>query len=99
MAAESRTTTDHDEIRRWAEERGGTPASVRDTGEDEAGVLRVDLPGGAGGVAPPHAPWAPASWTCRSSPSPTTTPGGRPERSTTPRACSHRGRGLGIRSR
>lgn len=36
--SESRTTTDHDEIRRWAEERGGRPASVRGTGQsgDEA---------------------------------------------------------------
>jgi len=39
---ESRTTTDHDEIRRWAEARGGRPASVRGTEADEdAGVLRI----------------------------------------------------------
>ncbi len=49
MAAESKTTTDHDTIRRWVEERDGTPASVRGTeGGDEAGVLRIDFPGGAG---------------------------------------------------
>ena len=30
--ASSKTTTDHDEIRRWAEERGGRPAHVKDTG-------------------------------------------------------------------
>ena len=39
----SRQTTDHDEIRRWAESRGGHPASVRgteDRGED-AGLLRI----------------------------------------------------------
>lgn len=51
MAAESetRTTTDHDEIRRWVEENDGTPASVRGTEEGgEPGVLRIDFPGGAG---------------------------------------------------
>ncbi len=42
----SKTTTDHDEIRRWAEERGGRPARVRDTGGgDDAGILRIDFPG------------------------------------------------------
>ncbi len=51
MASESRTTTDHEEIRRWAEERDGRPASVAGTeaGDDEAGVLRIDFPGGAEG--------------------------------------------------
>ena len=34
-------TTDHDEIRRWIEERGGRPAKV-DTG-GEGGILRVDF--------------------------------------------------------
>jgi hypothetical protein len=39
----SKQTTDHDEIRRWAESRDGHPASVRgteDRGED-AGLLRI----------------------------------------------------------
>ncbi len=41
-----KNTTDHDEIRRWAEERGGTPAHVRRTGSDEdVGILRIDFPG------------------------------------------------------
>jgi hypothetical protein len=46
---ESKTTTDHDEIRRWAEERGGKPATVTGTesGAEDAGVLRIDFPGGA----------------------------------------------------
>ena len=48
MASESRTTTDHEEIRTWVEEHGGRPASVRGTESgDEAGVLRIDFPGGA----------------------------------------------------
>ena len=37
-----KTTTDHDEIRKWAEERGGRPARVADTG-DEGGILRIDF--------------------------------------------------------
>jgi hypothetical protein len=46
--AEARTTTDHDEIRQWAEARGGRPASVKGTGAaDDAGVLRINFPGGA----------------------------------------------------
>lgn len=40
----SKTTTDHDEIRRWAEERGGRPASAKGTGSGgEPGVLRFDF--------------------------------------------------------
>jgi hypothetical protein len=47
--ADTRTTTDHDEIRRWVEEHGGKPARVRSTGNgDDPGVLRIDFPGGAG---------------------------------------------------
>jgi hypothetical protein len=50
MASLSHTTTDHDEIRRWVEEHGGRPATVRGTEDgDDAGVLRIDFPGGAGG--------------------------------------------------
>jgi len=42
--AESKTTTNHDEIRRWVEERGGRPAAVRETGgDDDAGILRIDF--------------------------------------------------------
>ena len=48
MAGESKTTTDHDTIRKWAEERGGRPAGVKGTGGGEdPGVLRIDFPGGA----------------------------------------------------
>jgi hypothetical protein len=41
---EATATTDHEEIRRWAEERGGQPARVRGTGPD-TGVLRICFPG------------------------------------------------------
>jgi hypothetical protein len=47
-SSQTNTTVDHDEIRRWAEEHGGRPARVRGTGDGDAGVLRIDFPGGAG---------------------------------------------------
>jgi hypothetical protein len=37
------STTDHDAIRRWVEERGGRPVSVKGTGGDDAGILRIDF--------------------------------------------------------
>jgi hypothetical protein len=58
MASETRTTTDHDEIRRWVEEHDGKPASVRGTeGGDTAGVLRIDFSGGAGTDDLEHISW------------------------------------------
>lgn len=48
-SAASRTTTDHKEIRRWAEERGGKPACVKGTGgKGDTGMIRVDFPGYSG---------------------------------------------------
>jgi hypothetical protein len=45
----SHVTTDHDQIRQWAEARGGRPACVRGTeGKGGTCLLRVDFPGGAG---------------------------------------------------
>ena len=42
----SKVTTDHEEIRRWAEERGGVPARIKGTGDSEdEGVLRIHFPG------------------------------------------------------
>lgn len=58
MAGESRTTTDHDEIRRWVEERNGKPAAVKGTGSgDDPGILRIDFPGGAGKETFEHLDW------------------------------------------
>jgi hypothetical protein len=58
MASLSHTTIDHEEIRRWVEEHDGEPASVRGTeGGDEAGVLRIDFPGGAGADQLEHISW------------------------------------------
>jgi hypothetical protein len=46
MAGESKTTTDHQTIRNWVEERGGRPARVKGTGSNgDAGLLRIDYPG------------------------------------------------------
>jgi hypothetical protein len=42
--SEARTTTDHDEIKEWAERLGGRPSRVRSTGDDDdPGVLRLDF--------------------------------------------------------
>ena len=46
MADTSKTTTDHEAIRRWVEARGGWPATVKGTGNgDPVGILRIDFPG------------------------------------------------------
>lgn len=46
----SKTTTDHDTIRRWAEERGAKPSAVKGTGDEEdPGIIRLDFPGFGGG--------------------------------------------------
>lgn len=49
MAA-AKTTTDHDEIRRWVEKNGGWPARVKATGskKGDPGILRIDYPGFSG---------------------------------------------------
>jgi hypothetical protein len=46
----SKTTTNHDEIRNWAEKRGGKPAAVKGTrhGEEDVGIIRLDFPGYSG---------------------------------------------------
>jgi hypothetical protein len=56
--ATSKQTTDHEEIRRWVEERGGKPACVRGTGgKGDPGLLRIDMPGYTG-----EDTLAPISW-------------------------------------
>lgn len=45
----SKTTQDHEEIRKWAEARGGKPSHVKATGsKDDVGILRIDFPGYSG---------------------------------------------------
>lgn len=41
----SKTTTNHQTIREWAEERDGTPSMVKDTRNNGSGVLRIDFDG------------------------------------------------------
>ena len=59
MASLTNTTTDHDEIRRWVDDHDGKPATVKGTGDDgeEAGVLRIDFPGGTGSDRLEHIDW------------------------------------------
>ena len=60
MATEhSQVTTDHDEIRRWAEDRGGHPATVQGTehGGEDAGILRIKFPGSSSDEALEDIDW------------------------------------------
>jgi hypothetical protein len=41
--SQAKTTTDHKEIRRWAEQRGGRPSIVRRTEGGGGGILRIDF--------------------------------------------------------
>ena len=41
----SKTTVNHDEIRKWAEEREGKPSIVKSTGKNGGGLLRINFPG------------------------------------------------------
>jgi len=54
----SHVLTDHDEIRRWAEERDAKPAAVRRTeGHDDVGIIRFDFPGYSGGDSLEEIEW------------------------------------------
>jgi hypothetical protein len=47
--SEAKTTTDHEQIKQWVEERGGHPARVKGTAvEGSSGVLLIDYPGYSG---------------------------------------------------
>ena len=54
-----KATIDHDEIRNWVEERGGSPACVKGTGntKDDPGILRIDFPGYSGEETLAHIDW------------------------------------------
>ncbi len=46
--SDTKTTIDHDTIKKWAEARGGKPATVEATGDaDDPGVLRIAFDDGA----------------------------------------------------
>jgi competence ComEA-like helix-hairpin-helix protein len=58
MAHSAKRTIDHDEIRRWVEERGGKPAHVKRTTQgNDPGVLRIDYPGFSGQDTLEPLPW------------------------------------------
>ena len=49
MTSKWRALVDHEQIRRWAKERGAQPSTVRRTPEDDsAGTIRLDFPGSSG---------------------------------------------------
>jgi hypothetical protein len=49
MAGERFKTRDHDVIRKWVEDRGGSPATVGATrSDDDPGLIRIDFPGYSG---------------------------------------------------
>lgn len=51
MDHEAKTTTDHETIRKWAESRGGRPASVARThGGDDPGIIRIAFQGETEGL-------------------------------------------------
>lgn len=46
--SQATTTTDHETIRQWTEQRGGHPATVGATADGGPGILRIDFPGYSG---------------------------------------------------
>ncbi|HZH97831.1 MAG TPA: hypothetical protein VEX38_02565 [Fimbriimonadaceae bacterium] len=56
--SQSKTTTNHDEIQKWAEERGAKPSCVKRTGGgDDPGIIRLDFPGYSGGDSLEEISW------------------------------------------
>lgn len=54
----AKTTTNHKEIQKWVEARGGRPARVKRTGRGgDLGLLRIDYPGFAGEQTLEHVSW------------------------------------------
>ena len=55
----ARTLVDHDEIRRWAESRGGKPTAVKGTSraKGDIGMIRIDFPGYSGEGKLEPVPW------------------------------------------
>ena len=58
MSDQAKKTTDHDTIKKWVEERNGSPAAVKATSsKDETGILRIDFPGYSGEHSLKHITW------------------------------------------
>src|SRR4051812_39125558 len=47
-SSSGKVTINHEEIRRWVEERGGRPACVKGTERGDSCLLRIDYPGFSG---------------------------------------------------
>jgi hypothetical protein len=54
---QTHVTVDRDEIRRWADERGGEPAVVKGVRGPGPGIITLDFPGYAGGDKLRHVSW------------------------------------------
>ncbi len=58
MSDQSKKTTDHNTIKKWVEERNGSPAAVKATNtKDETGILRINFPGYSGEDSLKHISW------------------------------------------
>ncbi len=58
LSGTTKYTTDHEVIRKWAEERGAKPAVVKGTGgKGDIGILRLDFPGYSGEESLEHIGW------------------------------------------
>ena len=56
----AKVTTDHKQIRKWVESRGGHPAAVKRTDHgNKLGVLRIDFPGFSGEDSLERVDWEP----------------------------------------
>jgi hypothetical protein len=56
--ASAHALTDHDEIRKWAEERKAKPSCVKGTGgKSDTGMIRLDFPGYSGGDSLQEITW------------------------------------------
>lgn len=54
----SKATTDHEFIRKWAEDRKGKPARVKNTGgKGDVGMIRIDFPGYSGSESLEEISW------------------------------------------
>ena len=63
MSSTAKSTTDHEKIKKWVEERGGRPAMVKGTAKDGSfGVLRIDFPGYSGGETLEPITWQEFFW-------------------------------------
>ena len=58
MAGAAKATTNHDEIRQWADDRNGHPACVKGTkGKGPGCLLRIDFPGYSGAESLERMEW------------------------------------------